>query len=66
MVVDYTTNGDTVAALFDAVVDAVAPARRFFRSEGQMLFIRRGVSPLAVTEKNRVRLLRGRKSRSPP
>ena len=51
-VVDYLTNGDTVAALFDAIIEAIAPARRFFRSQGDVVFVRRGHGPTVVTERN--------------
>jgi len=51
-VVEYVVNRDTVAAFFDALVDAVAPARRFFRTERDIVFVRRGVGPVVVTDRN--------------
>lgn len=51
-VVDYVVNRDTVDALFDALVAAVRPANRFFRSERDLVFVRRGVGPVAVHERN--------------
>ena len=51
-VVEYLTNGDTVATLFDAILEAVAPARRFFRSQGEVVFVRRGHGPVVVHERN--------------
>ena len=52
VVVDYIQNRDTVAALFDAILDAVEPARRFFRTERDIVFVRRGVGPSVVTDRN--------------
>jgi hypothetical protein len=51
-VVDYVTNRQTVAGLFDDVLAAVAPAQRFFRTERDIVFVRRGVGPVVVTDKN--------------
>ena len=51
-VVDYVVNRHTVAGLFDDVLAAVAPAQRFFRTERDIVFVRRGVGPVVVTDKN--------------
>ena len=51
-VVEYVVNRDTVAHLFDLLVDAVAPAQRFFRTEQEMVFIRHGLGPLTVSDRN--------------
>ena len=51
-VVDYVINVDTVAGLFDTLVDAVAPRHRFFRAERDMVFVRRGEGPVPLTDRN--------------
>ncbi len=56
-VVEYIVNRETVAGLFDAVVAAVEPARRFFRTERDVVFVRRGVGPVLVTDRNLAGLL---------
>jgi len=50
-VVEYVVNRDTVAHLFDLLVDAVAPAQHFFRTEREIVFIRRGIGPLTVSDR---------------
>ena len=52
VVVDYVVNRQTVAGLFDDMLAAVAPAHRFFRTERDIVFVRRGVGPVVVTDKN--------------
>ncbi|MDP2313860.1 MAG: hypothetical protein Q8P41_13215 [Pseudomonadota bacterium] len=51
-VVDFVENRDTVDALFDAIVAAVAPANRFFRFEREIVFVRRGFGPRPVDERS--------------
>lgn len=52
VVIDYLVNLDSIAAMFDAIVAAILPAQRFFRLERDLVFVRRGVGPLIVTERN--------------
>jgi len=52
VVVEYLTNQDTVEDLFAAVIAAIKPAQRFFRTERDVVFIREGVGPVLVTERN--------------
>ncbi len=56
-VVDYVQNRDTVDALFDALVIAVRPVARFYRQERDLVFVRRGIGPMLVTERNVAGLL---------
>jgi hypothetical protein len=56
-VVDYVQNRDTIDALFDALVSAVKPVARFFRQERDLVFVRRGLGPMLVTERNVAGLL---------
>ncbi len=56
-VVDFVQNRDTVEALFGSLLDTTAPARRFFRQEDTMVFIRRGFGPMPVHERNTAGLL---------
>jgi hypothetical protein len=51
-VVDYVLNQDTVEDLFVAIVDAVKPFSRFFRTERETVFVQRAVGPVPVTERN--------------
>ncbi len=57
VVVDYIQNRDTVDALFDALVSAVKPVTRFFRQDRDLVFVRRGVGPILITERNIAGLL---------
>ncbi|MCK6527690.1 hypothetical protein L6R50_09040 [Myxococcota bacterium] len=50
-VVDFVHNRDTVVDLFEALVAAVAPARRFFRSDGDLVYVRDGFGPAGVTDR---------------
>ena len=56
-VVDYVVNRDTVEELFAALVRAVAPAQRFFRTERDVVCVRDGVGPEQVTPGNLAGLL---------
>jgi len=51
-VVDYVINRQTVAGLFDAIIEAVEGATRFFRNERDMVFVRRGIGPVIITDAN--------------
>lgn len=51
-VVDYVQNRDTVDALFDALLTAVKPVARFFRQDRDLVFVRRGIGPIPITERN--------------
>lgn len=57
VVVDYVQNRDTVDALFDALVNAVKPVTRFFRQDRDLVFVRRGIGPILITERNVAGLL---------
>ena len=52
VVVDHTTNRDTVDGLFTHLIEAIAPFERLFCHEQQLVFVRRGVGPIPVTEGN--------------
>ena len=56
-VVDFIQNRDTVDALFDAIVNAVKPVARFYRQERDLVFVRRGIGPIPITERNVAGLL---------
>jgi hypothetical protein len=56
-VVDYVQNRDTVEALFDALIAAVKPVTRFFRQERDLVFVRRGIGPMVISERNVAGLL---------
>ncbi len=56
-VVDYVQNRDTVDALFDGLVMAVKPVARFYRQERDLVFVRRGIGPMLVNERNVAGLL---------
>jgi hypothetical protein len=56
-VVEYVANRDTVEDLFVALVDIIRPFARFFRTEREIVFIRRGVGPIVVTDRNVAGLL---------
>jgi len=56
-VVDYVQNRDTIEELFGALIRAVAPAQRFFRTERDVVFVREGVGPELVTQGNLAGLL---------
>ncbi|MEQ1501922.1 MAG: hypothetical protein ABMB14_06810 [Myxococcota bacterium] len=51
-VVEYVGNRDTVEDLFVALIEAVRPFNRFFRTEREIVFIRRGLGPIVVTDRN--------------
>lgn len=51
-VVDFVENRDTVECLFEAIVNAVLPASRFFRFERELVFVRRGFGPRTVDERS--------------
>ena len=57
VVVDFVQNRDTIDALFDALVTAVKPVARFFRQDRDLVFVRRGIGPMVVTERNVAGLL---------
>jgi hypothetical protein len=57
VVVDFVQNRDTVDGLFDALVTAVKPVARFFRQERELVFVRRGIGPILITERNVAGLL---------
>ncbi len=57
VVVDYVQNRDTVDSLFDALVNAVKPVTRFFRQDRDLVFVRRGIGPILITERNVAGLL---------
>jgi hypothetical protein len=50
--VEYVQNRDTVEGLFEALLEAVRPAKRFFRMEGELVFIQRGHGPVGVNDRN--------------
>lgn len=50
-VVDHVVNRDTVEDLFVSLVAAVKPFARFFRTEREIVFVRRGLGPIPVTER---------------
>lgn len=56
-VVDYVQNRDTVESLFDALVAAVKPVARFYRQDREMVFVRRGIGPILVNDRNVAGLL---------
>ncbi len=56
-VVDFVQNRDTIEALFDALVGAVRPFCRFFRQGRDLVFVRRGVGPILIHERNIAGLL---------
>ncbi len=56
-VVDHVINRDTVEDLFVALLAAVKPFTRFFRTEREIVFVRRGVGPVQVTDRNVAGLL---------
>lgn len=51
-VVDFVENRDTVEGLFDAIINAILPASRFFRFERDIVFVRRGFGPRPVDERS--------------
>lgn len=51
-VVDYTFNADTIRGFFDALLAAIAPLLLFFQAVRDMVFIRRGVGPFVLNERN--------------
>ncbi len=51
-VVDLIINRDTVAGFFDAVTAALAPFRRFFKYERDMVVVRRSEGPAVLHERN--------------
>lgn len=57
VVVDFVQNRDTVDGLFDALVNAVKPVARFFRQDRELVFVRRGIGPILITERNIAGLL---------
>jgi hypothetical protein len=57
VVVDFVQNRDTIEALFDALVAAVKPVTRFFRQGRDLVFVRRGIGPVPVHERNLAGLL---------
>ncbi len=50
-IVDFVENRDTVEGLFDAIIQAILPANRFFRFERDIVFVRRGYGPRLVDER---------------
>lgn len=56
-VVDFIENRDTIDALFDALVTALKPVARFFRQDRELAFVRRGIGPILITERNVAGLL---------
>jgi len=56
-VVEYVVNRDTVEDLFAAVVKAILPAQRFFRTERDVVCIREQIGPVLVTDRNLAGLL---------
>jgi hypothetical protein len=56
-VIDHITNRDTVEDLFMAILEAIRQFARFFRTEREIVFIRRGVGPIVVTDRNLAGLL---------
>lgn len=56
-VIDYVTNQDRIDTVFDKLLDAVAPAERFFRQDEDLVFVHDGVGPRRVTERNVVGLV---------
>lgn len=56
-VVEYVVNRDTVEELFAAILEAIAPAHRFFRSERDLVFVMPGLGPSLVTDRNLAGLL---------
>lgn len=57
VVVDFIQNRDTIDGLFDALVTAVRPVSRFFRQDRDLVFVRRGIGPILITERNIAGLL---------
>ena len=47
---EFVTNRDTFASFLDAIVDAVQPVQRFFRTEREVAFAKRGTGLISVTE----------------
>lgn len=56
-VVDYSVNTDSVTDLFTRLVEAVKPYQRFFQLDGEVVFVRRGLGPTQVTDRNVAGLL---------
>ncbi|MEQ1508383.1 MAG: hypothetical protein ABMB14_39495, partial [Myxococcota bacterium] len=52
VVVDHFVNRDSIEDLFVALIEAVKPFERFFRTERDIVFVRRAVGPMLVTERN--------------
>lgn len=52
VILDYVTNQDTVEDLFGRIVQAVLPTQRFFRSEGELVYVRDRLGPVPVSERN--------------
>ncbi len=50
--VDFVVNADKVEEFFVRVVEAIRPLHRIFRTERDMVFVRRGVGPITVNERN--------------
>ena len=50
--IDYVTNRSLVAELFDTILATIRPLDRFFRTEEDLVFVRRGIGPETVSERN--------------
>jgi hypothetical protein len=51
-VVEFVTDGDTIAEFFGAILDQIQPLLRFFRHGKDVVYVQRGVGPLRLDDKN--------------